>query len=104
MVQISIIKGIINMWKYLLLIYDGREINSCFIFVMVRTPFLFHHKLTEGVVTHLQYLLWCCAILNACFTDIASGFEKNDKDLNCVNLIRIINFYFLLFHVSKHHK
>ena len=71
---------------------------------MVGTPFLFHHKLMEGLVTHLQYFLWCCAILNAFFTDIAPGFEITDKDLNSVNLIGIINLYFLLFHVSTHHK
>ena len=64
---------------------------------MVGTPFLFHNKLTEAVVTHSRYLLWCCAVLNAFLTGIASGFEINDKDLNCVNLIHIINFIFFYF-------
>ena len=38
MVRVRIIKGIINMWKYLLLMYDGREIFASYGWDTISVP------------------------------------------------------------------
>ena len=46
----------------------------------------------ESVPAHLQYHLWCCAILNTFGADIAFNFETHHKILKSGKLIPSIIF------------
>ena len=54
----------------------------------------------ESVSTHVGYFLWCSAILNCFYVDIAPTFDINDENLKFGNLVTHHNF---LFHVSMRH-
>ena len=39
----------------------------------------------ESVFAHLQYLLWCCAILNIFCANVAINFETHDKNVKLIH-------------------